>query len=120
MDFNKRRMESERAALAAKEAEAHKSWTGTGGLNQGKKRCLSRFSEKARPMAVKVDENEPNVFPMVEKTDVEARAEGKEIDVVLITRIEGKSVRIRVKLDQAKAQILADQLASPRRVEAVL
>jgi hypothetical protein len=34
--------------------------------------------------------------------------------------IEGKSVRVRVKLNQAKAQILADQLASPRRVEVPL
>jgi hypothetical protein len=69
-------------------------------------------------MVVKVDENEPNVFPTVDATDVEAR--GEEIDVVLITRIEGRAVRIRVKLDQVKAQILADQLASPRSVEAAL
>ena len=71
-------------------------------------------------MVVKVDENEPNVFPTVDATDVELRAEGEEIDVVLITQIEGKSVRVRVKLNQAKAQILADQLASPRRVEVAL
>ena len=71
-------------------------------------------------MAVKVDENEPNVFPMVEKTDVESRANGEEIDVVLITRIEGRAVRVRVKLDPTKAQILAEQLASPRRVEVAL
>ena len=75
---------------------------------------------EAGPMVVKVDENEPNVFPTVDATDVEIRAEGKEIDVVLITQIEGKSVRVRVKLNQAKAQILADQLASPRRVEVAL
>jgi hypothetical protein len=67
-------------------------------------------------MAVKVDENEPNVFPTVDATDVEARAEGAEIDVVLITRIEGRAVRVRVKLDPVKAQTLAGQLAAPRRV----
>jgi hypothetical protein len=50
-------------------------------------------------MAVKVDENEPNVFPMVEKTDVESRSDWEEIDVVLITRVEGRTVRVRVKLD---------------------
>jgi hypothetical protein len=71
-------------------------------------------------MAVKVDENEPNVFPMVEKTDVESRAGGEEIDVVLITRIEGRAVPVRVKLDQTKAQILAEQLAAPRRVQVPL
>jgi hypothetical protein len=71
-------------------------------------------------MVVKIDENEPNVFPTVDATDVEVRAEGEEIDVVLITRIEGKSVRIRVKLDQTKAQLLAEQLASPRRVDSPL
>jgi hypothetical protein len=71
-------------------------------------------------MAVKVDENEANVFTMVEKTDVESRAHGEEIDVVLITRIEGRAVRVRVKLDPTKAQILAEQLASPRRVEVAL
>jgi hypothetical protein len=71
-------------------------------------------------MAVKVDENDPNVFPMVEKTDVESRTGGEEIDVVLITRIEGRAVRVRVKLDQTKAQILAEQLAAPRRVQVPL
>jgi hypothetical protein len=71
-------------------------------------------------MAVKVDENEPNVFPTVESTDVESRSDGEEIDVVLITRIEGMAVRVRVKLDPAKAQILAEQLAAPRRVQVPL
>jgi hypothetical protein len=71
-------------------------------------------------MVVKVDENEPNVFPTVESTDVESRSEGEEIDVVLITRIEGMAVRVRVKLDPAKAQILAEQLAAPRRVQVPL
>jgi hypothetical protein len=73
-----------------------------------------------RPMTVKVDENEPNIFPTVERTDVESRAEGEEIDVVLITRIEGMAVRVRVKLDQTKAQILAEQLVAPRRVQVAL
>jgi hypothetical protein len=61
-------------------------------------------------MVVKVDENEPNVFPTVDATDVETKTSGQEIDVVLITRIEGRAVRIRVKLDQAKSRILAAQL----------
>jgi hypothetical protein len=65
---------------------------------------------KGLPMVVKVDENEPNVFPAVDATDVEAKTSGQELDVVLITRIEGQAVRVRVKLDRAKARVLADQL----------
>jgi len=61
-------------------------------------------------MVVKIDENEPNVFPTVDATDVEAKISGQELDVVLITRIEGQAVRVRVKLDQAKARVLAAQL----------
>jgi hypothetical protein len=61
-------------------------------------------------MVVKIDENEPNVFPTVDATDVEAKTSGQEIDVVLITRIEGRAVRVRVKLDQVKSRILASQL----------
>ena len=61
-------------------------------------------------MVVKIDEYEPNVFPAVETTHVELRADAAEIDVVLITRIEGQSVRVRVRLDRAKTQVLADQL----------
>ena len=71
-------------------------------------------------MVVKIDENEPNIFPTVDATDVEVKAGGQEIDVVLITRIEGMAVRVRVKLDQTKAQILAEQLAAPRRVQVAL
>jgi D-alanyl-D-alanine dipeptidase len=61
-------------------------------------------------MVVKIDENEPNIFPTVDATDVEAKSTGRELDVVLITRIEGQAVRVRVKFDQAKARVLADQL----------
>jgi hypothetical protein len=61
-------------------------------------------------MVVKIDENEPNVFPTVEATDVEVKTSGPELDVVLITRIEGRAVRVRVKLDRAKSRVLAAQL----------
>jgi hypothetical protein len=61
-------------------------------------------------MTVKIDENEPNVFPTVDATDVEAKTSGQDLDVVLITRIEGRAVRVRVKLDQAKSRVLAAQL----------
>jgi hypothetical protein len=61
-------------------------------------------------MVVKIDKNEPNIFPTVDATDVEAKGSGRELDVILITRIEGQAVRVRVKLDQAKARVLANQL----------
>ena len=61
-------------------------------------------------MVVKIDQNEPNVFPTVDATDVEAKNDGKELEVVLITRIGGQAVRVRVKLDQAKARVLVAQL----------
>jgi hypothetical protein len=62
------------------------------------------------PVVVRIDENEPNVFPTVDATTENARASEQEIDLILITRIEGKPVRVRVKLNRAKTQVLAGQL----------
>jgi hypothetical protein len=61
-------------------------------------------------MVVKIDENEPNIFPTIDGTDVEVRAARQEIDAVLITRIEGKPVRIKIRLGQTKARNLSAQL----------
>jgi hypothetical protein len=61
-------------------------------------------------VTVKIDENEPNVFPTVDATVVNVRTGAPEIDVTLITRIDGKPVRVRVKLDRVKTQVLAAQL----------
>jgi hypothetical protein len=62
-------------------------------------------------VVVKIDENEPNIFPAIDATDVNARANEQQIDLVFITRIEGKPIRVRVKLDRAKARVLAGQLS---------
>jgi|HubBroStandDraft_6_1064221.scaffolds.fasta_scaffold614043_2 hypothetical protein len=59
-------------------------------------------------MTVTVTEAEPNVFPTVDLVD--ARRNGDEIEVVLVTRIEGRSVRVRVRLKQTMAQSLADKI----------
>jgi hypothetical protein len=59
---------------------------------------------------VKIDENEPNIFPVVDTTDVNVRDGSQEIDVILITRIGGVPVRIKVRLDRTKAQLLSRQL----------
>jgi hypothetical protein len=61
------------------------------------------------PMVLKIDETEPNIFPAILSTDVELRAQ-QQLELVLITLIEGKAVRVRVRLDIKKAQTLADQL----------
>jgi hypothetical protein len=62
-------------------------------------------------MVVKVDENEPNNFPPVSDIRVEAKHGDDEIGVILIVRIDGKSVRVRVRLDRKKSQMLAEQLS---------
>ena len=60
-------------------------------------------------MVVKIDEIEPNIFPAVHSTDVDLMSQD-QIELVLITLIEGSAVRISVRLDRVKAEILADQL----------
>jgi hypothetical protein len=59
-------------------------------------------------MTVTVTEAEPNIFPSVDLVD--AKRIGAEIDLVLVTRIEGPPVRVRVRLKQAIAQSLADKI----------
>jgi hypothetical protein len=61
-------------------------------------------------VVVKIDENEPNIFPTIDATVVNTRADLQEIDVFLITRIEGTPVRVKVKLNRTKAKVLADQI----------
>ncbi len=64
---------------------------------------------EVRAMVLKIDETEPNIFPAILSTDVEFKAQ-QQLELVLITLIEGKAVRVRVRLDTKKAQTLADQL----------
>jgi hypothetical protein len=60
-------------------------------------------------MVVKIDDTEPNIFPGIFSTDVELKSPDL-VEMILITLIEGRAVRTRVRLDKAKAQTLATQL----------
>jgi hypothetical protein len=47
-------------------------------------------------MTVKIDNTEPNVFPVIEKID--ARDSGRDAEVILATRIEGQLTFVTIKL----------------------
>ena len=59
-------------------------------------------------MTVKVDEQEPNHFPNVDLLD--AKASGADTEVVLVTRVQGAPIRVKVRLDEAKTQVLVERL----------
>jgi hypothetical protein len=56
-------------------------------------------------MTVKIDEVEPNIFPHVD--DLDARDGGRNVDVFLDVRIEGKPTLVTVKLSYEQASDLA-------------
>jgi hypothetical protein len=62
-----------------------------------------------KAMVLKVDEIEPNIFPAIHSTDVELKPD-HQVEIVLITLIEGRAVRVRVRLDKTKAETLVVQL----------
>ena len=64
-------------------------------------------------MTVKVDSVEPNIFPAVEHLD--ARAAGRNAEVIFEVRIEGKSTPLTVKLGYEQAAALADLLEPFRK-----
>ena len=59
-------------------------------------------------MTVKIDNTEPNVFPVIEKID--ARDSGRGVEVILATRIEGELTIVTVKLSYRQAGDLWVQL----------
>jgi hypothetical protein len=59
-------------------------------------------------MTVKIDELEPNIFPAIEHLD--ARDAGRNVEVILETRIEGKQVLVTIKLSYQQARALAERL----------
>ena len=59
-------------------------------------------------MTVKIDEQEPNHFPSVDLLD--AKASGADTEVILVTRVEGAPIRVKVRLDEAKTQVLVERL----------
>ena len=52
-------------------------------------------------MTVKIDNTEPNVFPVIEKID--ARDSGRDVEVILATRIEDQLTFVTVKLSYQQA-----------------
>jgi hypothetical protein len=52
-------------------------------------------------MTVKIDNTEPNVFPVIEKID--ARDSGRDAEVILATRIEGQLTFVTIKLSYRQA-----------------
>jgi hypothetical protein len=59
-------------------------------------------------MTVKIDNTEPNVFPVIEKID--ARDSGRDAEVILATRIEGQLTPVTVRLSYQQAGDLWVQL----------
>jgi hypothetical protein len=59
-------------------------------------------------MTIKIDNTQPNVFPMIEKID--ARDSGRDAEVILATRIEGELTFVTVKLSYRQAGDLWAQL----------
>jgi len=59
-------------------------------------------------MTVKIDNTEPNVFPVIENID--ARDSGRDVEGILATRIEGQLTFVTVKLSYRQAGDLWAQL----------
>jgi hypothetical protein len=56
-------------------------------------------------MTVKIDGTEPNVFPAIDGVD--ARDTGRNAEVILGTKIEGKLTPVTIKLSYEQAGALA-------------
>jgi hypothetical protein len=56
-------------------------------------------------MTVKVDGTEPNIFPEVDHLD--ARDAGRNVEVMLEVKIEGKSTPVTIRLSYQQAAALA-------------
>ena len=61
-------------------------------------------------MTVKIDTTEPNVFPVIEKID--ARDSGRDVEVILATRIEGQLTPVTVKLSYRPGRRLVGSIGT--------
>ena len=59
-------------------------------------------------MALKIDNEGLNVFPAVEAVD--AKDAGREVEVTLLTKVEGRSTPVVVKLSYKQASDLSESL----------
>jgi hypothetical protein len=64
-------------------------------------------------MTVKIDGTEPNIFPAVEGVD--ARDAGRNAEVILGTKIEGKLTPVTIRLSYGQAKALGDLLEPFRK-----
>jgi hypothetical protein len=60
-------------------------------------------------MALKIDNQGLNVFPAVEAVD--AKDAGREVEVTFLTKVEGQSTPVVVKLSYKQAGDLSELLA---------
>ena len=64
-------------------------------------------------MTVKIDAVEPNIFPDVD--DLDARDAGRNVEVSLDIRVEGKPTPVTIKLSYEQASDLATLLEPFRK-----
>jgi hypothetical protein len=60
-------------------------------------------------MALRIDNQGPNIFPTVEALDV--KDAGREVEITLMAKIEGPLTPVVIKLSYQQASDLAKQLA---------
>ena len=60
-------------------------------------------------MALKIDSDGLNIFPAVEAVD--AQDAGREVEVILLTKVEGQSTPVVVKLSYKQAADLSKLLS---------
>ena len=66
------------------------------------------YPQLVMAMTVKIDNTEPNMFPVIEK--IEARDSGRDAELILATKIEGQLTFVTVKLSYQQAGDLWVQL----------
>ena len=66
-------------------------------------------------MTVRIDGTEPNVFPAIDGVDV--RDAGRNAEVILGTKIEGKLTPVTIKLSYEQADALAVLLEPSRKTK---
>ena len=64
-------------------------------------------------MTIKIDNQEPNVFPLVEGIDV--RDAGRTAEVIFATQVEGQLATVTIRLSYAQAATLAGLLEPFRK-----
>ena len=65
-------------------------------------------------MTIKIDNQQPNIFPLVEGIDV--RDAGRTAEVIFATKVEGELATLTIRLSYAQAATLADLLEPFRKI----